>query len=143
MDSAGSQCLKCSASLPGCSACENSTYCLTCANGYHSISGSCQPCSVSIPKCLSCNVLGTLCNLCDYGSILSTTKTSCLACSSIPNCEQCNSPTVCETCTNGFYSNAGACLPCSTGCLNCFNGTTCEVCANGYTLLATKTCQLC
>ncbi len=159
----------CKSCPKGCLECSSANQCDVCneAEGYRSKDGTCvkvecpegffrdivmcKPCADTISDCTKCSELGTACEECAVGTLLSKSGDKCLPISckrseyldgndcvscfeKFPNCYSCTKDG-CTVCDKYYIPNAGACVPLrcpDDEYLNMDSGL-CERCPVGFT----------
>lgn len=165
LSAAGTSCVPCTSSIPGCTACVNvtTTQCTSCTGAGYYYTGvyPVATCSVCPSTCITCSS-GTSCGTCvstfvlvggvgvcqcDTGSqyFLNPATSQCALCSSLfTNCATCtDTPSLqCTACNTNYYPAADGltCLPCNPLCDTCNNPTTCILCLSGYITELNGTC---
>ena len=90
------QCINCTAALPNCTECENSTRCLKCAEGTLLMQGVC-----ALPSAI-----------CAIGTYYNMSINNCSRCAdALPNCDACDNATFCTICNNQTVWSNGSCRP--------------------------------
>jgi len=126
--------LTCDTCVSPCLTCQNQTQnCTSCISNYYYYSAT-NRCYLACPTNVSIAGTGT-------SSFICVQCTSpCATCSiSLTNCTSCASNLLyfnfscVDSCTNGYYANAGICSPCSNNCATCANQSSyCLSCSASY-----------
>jgi len=127
-------CLNCSATLPGCLACNSRERCNLCINpgsngpDLDSSIGTCSPCAA---KCKFCNASGSgKCDMCTFGYFVNAAQ-QCQECDF--RCMACKNETYCYTCESGYYRLSNVtCSSCAVqNCATCRSDGSCIKCKSG------------
>ena len=124
----------------------NTTYSLTCVNGYTSAyftNTTAGVCSACAPYCRRCDSTGPgNCdsNSCSSGAVQVSGTTTCTLC--FGQCVTCSAynPNTCISCgLRRYLSTSNTCVLCQTGCRTCTTSSTnCQSCDAGYNLVSSS-----